>query len=176
MAVITSEAPSHRVSPEQASERKTAAQEHVVERFRESVVSMAEALGDMNTLLRHSYQNRARFMVEDAFACMWKDSKRQLGGDADEGAKAILRSAGASEPFMNAIHSIVNWHVGNSQRHRDDQVHRFRVALRFAVHLSPDRGDAILQELDRKLHPSHSSCPLSILNAYQAFKVRGSEG
>ncbi len=176
MPAIASDRPTQTEPQNQSREHQTEAREDVIARFQETVVAIAEQLGDMTTPLRHSHHNRDRFLVEDAFAYLWKESKRQLGGDNDESAKGILRAAGGSGPFMNAIHSIVHSDVGNSQRHRDEQAQRFSVALRLAVHLSPDHGAAIYQELDRLLHPARSSCPLSVLNAYLAHKVRGAQG
>ena len=143
-----------------------------LEHFRESMSEMAYALGDMSTLLRRSFQNRDRLSVEDAYACMWSKLKQQLGSGDEEAGKAILRAQGCSAAFMSAIHSIITTDVGYNVRHREDQAQRFSVALRLAVHVSPDKGAAIYERLDRALHPVGSSHPLTIVNAYLAFKAR----
>jgi hypothetical protein len=142
-----------------------------LEQFREAMSEMAQALGDLTTPMRRSFQNRERLSVEDAYACVWDKSKRQLGDGDEEMGKAILREQGCSTAFMSAIHNIITTDVGYGIRARDDQAQRFAVALRLAVHLSPDKGEAIYTQLDTTLHPGRSACSLTVVNAYLAFKA-----
>ena len=172
MPVVVPEDPTHVRSHDESIKRSKTGREAALENFHESVTSIAGLLGDMSSPLRRSARNPERFLVEDAFACMWKDSKVHLGQGNDEVAKAILRAQGGSAPFMNAVHALLRFEAGNNPRLSEEQAKRFSVALRFAVHLAPDGGDLIHQELDKALHPSRSSCPLAILNAYLAHKVR----
>jgi hypothetical protein len=176
MPVVLSERPAHASAQGQSTEKNPAGErQEVIERFHESVTTIAGLLGDMSTPLRRSAHNRERFLVEDAFAYTWKDSKLQLGHGDDEAAKRILRAQGASEPFLDAVRSLLQVETGSSPRFSEEQAKRFSVALRFAVHLSPDGGDMIYNELDKALHPSYSSCPLALINAYLAHKVRNAK-
>jgi hypothetical protein len=172
MAVLTLDKPSSpfRQTPQEAKLSKS--QETSLHHFRESVTDIAMALGDLGTPLRRSPQSRDRLMVEDAYACIWKDGKQQLSKGDEATAKLILREQGCSMAFISALHSIMNTDVGFDPRRRDDQAQRFSVALRLAVHLSPDGGASIYEHLDQALHPQRNSAPLSIVNTYLAFKAR----
>jgi hypothetical protein len=130
------------------------------------------ALADLATPLRRSVQSRDRLGVEDAYACVWKSLKQQLGNGDESQAKAILREQGCSAQFLSAIHTIMNTDVGFNEWRREDQNQRFSVALRLAIHLSPDKGASIYEHLDAALHPERHSYPLSIVNAYLVFKAR----
>ena len=129
------------------------------------------ALGDLSRPMRRSAHDRGRLAVEDVYAGMWQRMKRELcGGDA-EAAKHMIRQEGCSAYFMSAIHSITTTNVGYNPRSRDDQAQRFSVALRLAVHLSPDNGAAIYEQLDNALCTKRHPYSLAIVNAYLAFKA-----
>lgn len=145
--------------------------QRLLENFRSTMEEMAQALGDMTTPLRRSFHNRERLSLEDAYAVVWGKSKQELGNGDEEIGKARLREQGCSTPFMVAIHTIIATDVGYNTRLRDDQAQRFSVALRLAVHLSPDKGAAIYEQLDQTLHPTRHSHSLTIVNAYLAFKA-----
>ena len=172
MPAVLPEVPRADTSRDEPIQGPTRSREVVLNTFHESVATIAGLLGDMCTPLRRCPYNRDRFLVEDAFSCMWKDSKQLLGRGDDEAAKVILRTQGASTPFMDALYTLLRVETGSSPRLSEEQAKRFSVALRFAVHLSSDGGELIHKELDRALHPSRSSCPLAIINAYLAYKVR----
>jgi hypothetical protein len=133
---------------------------------------MAMALGDLTTPLRRSVQSRDRLAVEDAYACFWKSLKQELANGDESQAKALLREQGCSAVFLSALHTIMSTDVGFNERRREDQTQRFAVALRLAIHLSPDKGASIYEHLDAVLHPERHSYPLSIVNAYLVFKAR----
>lgn len=169
MVVVTLDKP----PPPLHEARLSAPQERILQSFRESVTDIAMALGDLTTPLRRSPQNRERLLVEDAYACVWKSAKQHLserGGD-ETAAKLILRQQECSMAFLSALHNIVSTDVGFDPRRRCDQGQRFSVALRLAIHLSPDGGGWIIEHLDQALHPERNSIPLSIVNTYLAFKA-----
>ena len=174
MAIMTLEK-SLGTSTAQVRDRSVDYQQRGLEDFRSTMEEMAQALGDMSKPLRRSFQNRERLSLEDAYAVMWAKYKRELGNGDESIGKAILREQGCSAPFMSAIHTIISTDVGYNPRAREQQAQRFSVALRLAVHLSPDRGDAIYARLDHALHPARSLHPLSIVNAYLAFKAHEHE-
>jgi len=172
MAAVTLDTRSPQLLDTRTEAKFSQSQETSLQNFRESVTDIAMALGDLGTPLRRSPQSRERLMVEDVYACIWKNGKQQLSQGDEATAKLILREQGCSMAFMSAMHNIMSTDVGFDPRRRDDQAQRFSVALRLAVHLSPDGGASIYEHLDQALHPERNSPPLSIVNTYLAFKAR----
>jgi hypothetical protein len=160
-------------APKTAAEKSlTEFQQSCIRHFRESMEDMAMALGDLSRPMRRSLHNRERLSVEDAYACIWQSQKQGLCAGNEEASKQILREQGCSAPFMRAVYEIMSTDVGYNARSREDQAQRFSVALRLAVHLSPDKGAAIFEQLDYELHPDRRPHPLAIVNAYLALKAR----
>lgn len=136
--------------------------------------TLAEALGKLDEPLRLAKSGQ-RLMVDAHFSYCWADAKLMLGLTKDNitEAKAILRSQGSEQFFVRALEIIVKGGWPLERRQQDDRLQRFKVALRFAEHLSPDEGRDVRERLVQLTDSRSTTCPLAFVKAFQAHLVNG---
>lgn len=148
----------------------------ILDNFRGEMARIADSLGDVEKRL-FRMPGSERLWVEADYTDSWKDVKHTLGREPEnvELAKGILRAQGCHEPFLEAVEKIIKAGRPYDTRLQEDRLTRFNVALRYAVHLSPDGGEQVYQHVDALTDTRRTQCPLSFVAAYEAFKVRHHE-
>jgi hypothetical protein len=121
-------------------------------------------------LLPDQFQNQPE--VAARYSRLWKEMK-EYAGESEEiikAAKSELRSLGGQHIFVDTLRMFIEPGLPNSKFDQDDMIMRFRIALRLAMHLSPDGGKEVCCKLDRLLYPQYgNTAPLYLVKAYQGY-------
>lgn len=146
-----------RARPQRVLPRTTTKQTELtpddLQEFKTEVQAVATLLADFKKPLTLLIPKR-QVNVDAFFSSVWKKAKDKVLPEHVEAAKRALRSQGCSEYFTAVVEKIISSRLSCSPEKKRELLTRFLLAIKFAVHLSPDKGAAIYRGYDEVFRPS----------------------
>jgi hypothetical protein len=164
-------------APAKASRSRTTIKQNAltesdIREFTQGMAAIAALLRNFDTPLQLA-NGKNHDRTEEAYSILWRNAKDKVEPQFQEQAKATLRGQGCSELFIEVIDAVIQSKLSTDVDSKKQLLSRFMIALRLAVHLSPDRGAQLISLLDEQLQPQNcpqDSAALTISTTYARAK------